>query len=670
MRHVRIFTLLFWIFASAYTAHAADEFVVPEITVLGQSESKKSVGEYLPTVTEISGRKLEHKKESTLGETLSKEAGVTSSFFGPNSSRPVIRGLDGERVRILQNGIGTQDASGTSPDHAVPVDPFLVERVEIVRGSAALLYGSSAIGGVVNTINTRIPDRLNIEPSVRASTKISSVDFGRSAGFMVNKNAGPFSLHFDWIGRKSNNYSIPGYARSARLRSLDPLSKDETEITLKVPNSQSQALDGAVGGSYIFNTGYLGASVSGYDGLYGTVAEPDVTIDMKRQRLDLAGEVRDLSWAQSARYKGAMSHYKHQEFEGDEIGTTFRNRGIENRLDIKHRKLGLIEGVVGAQQQYSKFSAIGEEAFLPTTDSSSLAIFSYEELPLGNWVPSLGARVDRSWVQSLDDDKFGASETKLFWAPSVSGGVLYHLTPEFNLGFQETLTQRAPNYQELFADGQHVATGVFEKGDRNLKNEIGNSHELSLRHKTQTGEGRISTFLQDYSRFIAVLPTSEIDEETHLPVFQYSPIRARLYGAEFEYRQQLPWRLASGFFELDGKIDLVRGLNRSNSTHLSRIPPMRESLAVNYRVNALSTMVEYQRSEAQGLVAKNEITTDAYQWVNLGAETPVNTFFGVLHFQAKVNNLFNVEARNHVSFLKDRAPLPGRNFVLSVQASL
>lgn len=660
------------------------EYSTPEITVLGQGgREKKSIQDYLPTVTEISGRQLERKKDATLGETLSQEAGVTSSFFGPNSSRPIIRGLDGERVRILQNGMSTLDASGSSPDHAIPIDPFLTERVEIVRGSAALLYGNTAIGGVVNTVTQRIPSRLSLDPTLKINTRFSSNDWGRAAGLIYQRSSGPWVIHLDGVVRKNNNYQIPGYARSERLRLLAPLPLSD-EMKNHVENSQIETLDGAIGGSYVTERGYLGVSLAGFGSDYGTVAEPDVRIGLQRQRIDLAGEIRSWgNWIRSAQYKGAISHYKHVEshhHEGDghghsddedaEIGTVFRNQGFENRIDIKHHPIGILDGMIGFQHQYSRFAAQGEEAFLPTTQNLSLAAFTYQEIPLGNWTPSFGARLDRSSIMSVFDDHFGESAQKSFWSPSASAGLLYTWTPEWSLGLHESFTSRAPNYQEIFADGVHMATGIYEKGDRDLKNEKALSHELSLRKKTRSGSGRASVFLQDYSRFISLNPSAEIDPESELPIYTYSAIAAQIYGAEIEYRQEIPWRIVGGFVELSGKIDWLQGRDLTHATHLPRMTPMRESFGVHYRWAALLTEFELQRSEFQGRVASNEIPTDAYTQVNWGAEMPLTTPIGIFHFSARVNNVFDVEARNHVSLLKDRAPLPGRNFIFSLQAQI
>jgi iron complex outermembrane receptor protein len=653
---MKTFVRLFFVslLAAGFSANAADdapEYVTPEITVLGPGGARP-VDTYVPTVSEISGRRLETKKRATIGETLSREAGVSSSFFGPNADRPVIRGLEGERIRVLQNGVGTIDASATSPDHAVSLDPFLVDRVEIVRGSAALLYGNSAVGGVVNTVNSRIPDRLRLDPSLRFFSRYSTVDDGRAAGLALNRSVGNFSLHADGIARAAHDYSVP-------------------EARKKVRNSANDAIDGSVGGSYVIEDGYLGLALSGFTTDYGTVANPAVTIEMNRQRLDLAGELKGGGWIESMRMKGALSQYKHTEMEGARTGTIFRNRGIESRFDFKHRPVGVAEGIFGIQQQYSDFSALGTEAFLPPTLSSSLAAFAHEEMKLGAWTPSLGLRLDRSSVKAENDANFGIGARKSFWATSASSGLLYQLDPAFTLGLNATFNERAPNYQELFANGPHVATNAFEVGNREMKKEISRALELSLRHRTREGEGRITGFVQDFERFIALLPQGPAPSDPALTLMQYAPVEARFFGAEFEYRHRLPWTLAGGFFEAEARFDYVRARNRTSHADLPRITPMRETLALNYRTDAFSADIEAQRSERQKRVSgPNETPTAGYTLVNVGGEVPLMLGRSAISLTGRVTNVFDRLGRVHTSYLKDVAPLPGRNFILGLQARL
>ncbi|MEN9723953.1 MAG: hypothetical protein RJB38_1939, partial [Pseudomonadota bacterium] len=334
------------------------------------------------------------------------------------------------------------------------------------------------------------------------------------------------------------------------------------------------------------------------------------------------------------------------------------------------RPWGLLQGIVGLQTQAFRLSASGEEAFLPTTENWQGALFAFEELPLGNWTAQFGLRGEYSRSKSLGGGAFGAENTKNFLAPSVSIGTLYRFNSIYSFGVNTSFTERAPNYQELFARGAHMATSTYEIGNPELGREIGRSLELSLRRQEGKNEGRATIFAQDFTRFIGLVPNGATDVDSGFAEYEFRPISAVLYGAEFEFRQQLPWNLFDGLWELETRLDLVRGFNRTDRTFLPRVTPIRETVGLSYRGNAFAADLEIQRSEAQNQLAANETKTSAYTLLNFGAEVPVTTGFGALQLTARLQNALNVEARNHVSFVKDVAPLPGRNFIFGVQARL
>jgi len=649
----------FW--SSFSFADEAPVYVVPEISVLGASQ-KASAFEYLPTVTRVSGAKLERKKQATIGETLSKEAGVSSSYFGPNSSRPIIRGLDGDRIRMLENGIGVLDASGASPDHAIAIDPMLVESIEVLRGPSALLYGSSAVGGVVNVRTNRISEKLIEENSAGFYSRYSSVDQGKNLGGVARFKLGNYVFHLDGSIRSSENVSIPENA--------------------KIPNSANRTSQAATGVTYHFGQGHVGAAFSGYLSEYGTTKVEDgdaVKIAMDRARGDVAGEVKNLGFIDSVRFKSAYSKYEHQEIAGGVVGTVFKNRGIESRVDAKKGDL-----LLGVQQQFFKFSAQGDEAFLPSTDNSSYAIFGFQEWAWGKVKPAIGLRMDSAGVRSETDPKFGAGQSKNFFAPSGSMGFQYDLNSAedsssvWTLGMNGTYTERAPNYQELFANGEHVATGIFEAGNLNFKTEKNVGVEASLKLKGSEQEGRLSGFYQGFQNFIALAPTgaSTAGEDgvpgnaDDVPIYDYKAVKAKLFGAELEYLYKIPNSFAGGMWETDFKWDWVRGLNDSDGGNLPRMTPMRGTLGLNFKHPAFTAEIEYQRVEGQSVVAANEKTTPGYNQVNLGGVIPLKTGMGPFKLIWRASNLFDVLARNHVSFLKEDVPLPGRNFIIGLQALL
>lgn len=636
-------------------AQTERELKVPEISVLGETDQSSPL-DFVPTVSELSGSRLNRKQRSTLGETLAHETGVNSSQYGPNASRPVIRGLDGERVRVLQNGTGVLDASAASQDHAVASDPINVERIEIVRGPSALLYGSSAIGGVVNMVSKRIPETKIDFIEGKFESRFSSNDNGRSVGALIEGPAAPslknWLFHFDSSARAADDYRTPSLGL--------------------VTNSFNRTWNGAFGTSYVSDQSFAGISFGTYNSKYGAVSEKAVNLDMRQQRFDFSGGTKNVGPFESLKLKATVSDYQHQEIENTKAGTTFKNNGHEARLDLKIPKRGVLEGFVGVQENYFVFEALGDEAFLPRTKNSSTALFLFQEINLEKFKPSFGIRLDSSSVSSeVAFDKattFGASETKSFSASSLSLGFAYDFTESLSGVLNTSVTERAPNYQELFANGRHVATSSFEAGDRTLGKEVSRALEVSLRSKQEHTTGLVSLFIQDFSNYIALSPSGLNDATSGLPIYNYQAVAARLVGAELEYRYKMPVSFASGVFELEIKSDFVRGNNQSTGRSLPRIPAFRESVAIVYKCDAYQADIEAQRNEKQTELSPNETETGAYTFINLGVDAPAKFDTTSLNFLVRVLNAFDADGRNHVSILKNIAPLPGRSFTFAIQA--
>lgn len=338
----------------------------------------------------LEGDELTLRQKGSLGETLNGLPGVSSTYFGPGASRPVIRGMDGDRIRLLRNGVGALDASSLSYDHAVPEDPNSVERLEVVRGPAALLYGGNAIGGVVNSFDNRIPSEPVDGIHGSGELRYGGADTTRSRSGALEAGDGNFALHVDAASREFNDVRIPGYAHSSRQRQIDGDTGKH-----RVQNSDGRQDGGAVGGSYHWEHGYAGLSYSGYDSNYGSPAEDDVRLKMQQDRYAFASEIRDLEGPfTSLKLDAAYTKYEHKEIEDGETGTTFKNEGYEGRIEARHRPLGPLNGVVGAQFANSRFSALGEEAFVPHTETDSAALFALEEWKLSDRLDlSFGARL-------------------------------------------------------------------------------------------------------------------------------------------------------------------------------------------------------------------------------------------------------------------------------------
>lgn len=647
----------FWLlplsFLALNTQAQTNQIELPEISVYGIA--KPSALDAVPTVSEVSGERLRRKRRSTVGETLANEVGVSSSQFGPNASRPVIRGLEGDRIRVLQNGTGVLDASAVSQDHAVSIDPLSVDRIEIVRGPAALLYGSNAIGGVVNLTTSRIPERPSAGAQGRALTEYATVDQGRSLGAGLTTPVAPrLMLHADGSARAADDYGAPAG---------------------RVLNSAARTGTEALGASYVFDKGFLGSSFSNYESTYGTVAERDVHINMLQQRWDVAGEWRPESAISSIRFKNTFSHYKHAEIERGETGTTFKNDGNEARLDIRHRPADWLDGIGGLQFNTFKFGARGEEAFLPVTNNQVFSAFLFEEYNRGALRPSVGARVDFTDVRSQTDDKFGEGRRENFTGTSASLGLTYSMSSKDNLVLNGAYSERAPNYEELFADGRHVATRQNERGLIALgvdpRKERAHSTELSWRHKEADSSGSVGVFVQDFKDFVTLAPTGASDNDADEPfeIFNYQTSDARFYGFEAEYDLTLPAFGLAGKTSLGLRLDGVRAINRSTGQDLPHIAPVREGITLSHLADHYAVSLEVLRAENQDRLAPGETRTQGYMLTNLSAELPVGIDRVAFTFAVGVRNLFNQEARNAVSVLKDIAPLPGRSFFVSAQAA-
>jgi len=652
--------------AAAQTPQAPT--VLPPVVVTGNPLGS-DLFEMIPPVSTLEGNRLERNRQPTLGEMLSGLPGVNSTYYGPNASRPVIRGFDGDRIRILQNGTGTIDASGTSVDHAVSVDTLTVKRVEVVRGPATLLYGPTALGGVVNVIDGRIPDTrvdgatgavdLRYASPARERAVGATSDVGTSQGFV---------LHGDAFKVRTDDLRIPDFARSSRLRELDPRPPEE-EPRGTLPNSASDTRGGAIGGSYVGSKGYLGASYAEFRSDYGTVAEEDVTIRMKQKRFDVAGELNaPASWIKNAKLKFSHSDYEHTEFEGDEPDTTFKNKGYEGRIDIVHNSIGRFDGAFGGQVVDFDFSALGEEAFLPLTHTQSVAGFVFEQTKWNDWTFQGGGRIERTRVNADTDEHFGPADKRTFTTGSVSFGALYSLSADYVVASSLVVTERPPNYQELYANGPHLATGQFLIGDRTLGLEKSVGFDVSLRKRHGPLTGSVGLFYNRFRNFITQFPTGETNAEFDIPIFVYRQTRAEFYGIEFEGRYRAG-HVGPGDLSFEVQGDWLRATDLDASEPLPRISPLRFGAAVVYGADRWNSRLEVMRVQKQNRVAENELPTDGYTMLNASLDYKLGFSKTDLFAFVKGTNLLNEDARNHVSVLKDIAPTGKRGVTVGVRGT-
>lgn len=659
-------------------AHAQSVELAPVI-VTGNAVGS-GLFDYATPATTINQSEISRGGATTLGDALKDQPGISANSFGPNASRPVIRGLDADRVRILSNGGGVTDLSALSPDHAVSIDPLAIEQIEIVRGPAALLYGGNAVGGVVNTLDNRIPQDAISGISGRGELRSGGADHQSGAAALVETGNGDFALHVDAFKRDTDDLGIPGYARSARLRATDPQMNEARD---HLPNSSSQSDGAALGASWTFRDGYLGASFSNYNSDYGTVAEEGVRIALKSERADIAGEVRELDGF-FTKLKTRISHtdYQHQEIDNGVVATTFNNQGLAGLFEATHRKIGNMSGVIGISALSSDVQVSGDEALLPDIEQRNLAAYVYEELPLTGVKLSFGARIERANIDSAGggpmdpntgNPRFGDAAQLDFTPTSAAFGALIPLATDWNLAANFSNTQRAPSYNELFANGPHAATGQYEIGNRALDVEKANGVDMQLRWKRDKHSASVGVFYTRFLNYISLFPTGNARDEdgTINPAGEFAETETRAVpavfkGLEGEGKFRVYTSEAAGDLDLRIKADLVRADNRDTGQPLPRIAPWRLGLGLDYQRGNFMARTDLLYGAEQNRVAANELPTDDYLQFDLLLSYKLQTNAEIF---LKGSNLLDEEIRLHSSTLKDNAPLGGRSVLIGLRGN-
>jgi len=663
----------------------ADTASLPAITVTG---NPLGANDLIAPTTTLSGDKLLMRSESTLGETLNNVPGVSSSYFGPNASRPIIRGQDGDRIRILQNGGGAPDASALSYDHAVPVDALVTDRIEVLRGPSALQYGGSAVGGVVNVIDNRIPTEPINGFGGRADLGFSTGNKEKSGGVVLEGGNDRFALHVDAFNRDSKDVSVP--------IDLDCSKPGSPWRARKICNSANEANGGAVGGTLFFDQGWIGASASTYRSNYGTVAEDDVTIRMKSDRYALEGEWRPGGIISSVHAKLSHTNYRHTEFEGGEAGTTFSNMSNDLRIEARHQKIGNFEGLVGFSSESNRFAADGEEAFAPHSRTRSNALFLYEEYGTSWGKLSFGARTEKVRIRSLgypDDPsvtRFAIGE-RTFNPHSAALGALVNLTPQWQLTSNLAYTERAPKDYELLANGPHVATAAWEVGDPNLKKEKSTGLDLGAQWKSGANTARVNAYVTRFSNYIGLTASGRtLDEEGQvvtdpaatdtLAEYLYSGVRARFTGLEASGNLRLLG--TDGFarmsdastLDLEWRGDVVRAKNLDTGEPLPRIAPFRTGATLVYGNGPWSARFGFDYNAAQRHVPSvGARETDAYTLWNAAISYRMKVQQANLTWYARIDNITNKLAYSPTSILTTtvypNAPLPGRSLKVGLRVT-
>lgn len=598
---------------------------------------------------------LDRLAQSNIGDLLADLPGVASSYFGPNSGRPVIRGLDGDRLKITQNGVNSLDASASSPDHAVSVDPLAIREAQVLRGPAALLYSTSILGGVINLVDARIPDR-RLPQRQSVTGRLGSVDGLRSVGVLAEGSAGAFSYHVDGFDKSTDDLRTP---------------------VGRIADTSADNRGAGLGVSYLTSNGYVGLSYSGLDSTYG-VAEQDISIGLEQRRWDLAGKAEVAgSVVRSVAYRVGVADYAHTEFEAGAPGSTFTNEGWDGRLDVELVKIGTVEGVVGLQASRFDFGVIGDEAFLPDTRNSAMATF-------GSFVQNLAAdqrlrygfRIEHAQVDASAWMHAGvatnpAADSASFTPASFAFAWAKDLNPSWTSTINLTRTERAPNFQELYADGPHVATDVYEVGNRDLGKEQGFGLELELAKVRGAVSGSFSVYYNRFSSFIALQrngygpniggggPNYSSGGADELARYDFTSVPADFFGSEakvnFQFVDTPVSKLGLEWFG-----DFVRASNRDTSEALPRISPGRIGAALHGLESGWTWRLDATYHFAQNHTAPDETRTAGFTMVGASLAHPIK--FAQLdgQFTLRAINLLDQEARSASSFIKDALPMPGR----------
>lgn len=653
-----------------------------------------------------------------LGDVLTKLPGVSATSFGPGASRPVLRGLQGERVRVLTDGIGTLDVSNTSADHAVTIDPLTTDRIEIFRGPAALLFGSQAIGGAVNAIDRRIPravpeNGFHFDLLGNYGSAFDEASFGGAAEVALSDQ---FVIHVDGSYRDTGDVKVGDFVLTPALRAeqLEIAAEEQEEGHLdeaaealelaglrdQLPNSVTETYTFGAGFAVVNDRGSLGASIGLYDSRYGIPARPGaehhhgdegeegheeadhdeegheeeapVSIDLRQWRADLRGEIiTGGGFLESIRFRAGYSNYEHIEFEGDEVGTVFDSEGFEARLEFVQAERDGWRGVTGLQGLTRDFVATGFEAFVPPNVTDQYGLFTLQEFEWDKIGLELSARFERTDVRS-DSVAIGLEEAAVivpidrnFNAFSVAAGASYRVAPDIRFGINASRVERAPSAEELFSNGPHVATQAFEIGNPFFSKESSLGLEAYFRGESGPARFQLAAYHNWFDDFIYEIETG--GEADGLPIYQFFQSDARYWGFEAQVAVDLVQSDALTV-TVDGVADYIRATIDDDGP-APRIPPLRILGGLEARSGMLGGRAEVEWVDSQNRTSAFELPTNGHTLVNASVSWKP---FGeesehILILSA--DNIFDVDARRHASFTKDFVPLSGRNFKVSARIS-
>lgn len=618
----------------------------------------------------------------TIGEALSGETGISSNQFGAGSSRPVIRGQDGPRVKILQNSSENIDVSTLSPDHAVTVDPALAKQVEVIRGPSTLLFGAGTVGGLVNVTDSKLPTAMpekGYEGNVGLRYNTGSDEKLATAGVTLGLGD-QVALRVEGLKREANDYIAPDYVH-------------EGEKERRVDNTFAKGQTVNVGLSWIYDRGFTGISYSNRQDQYGLPGhsheyeschlhglslhcgehdhdedehddhdhdhahEAGPWIDLKSERYDVRTELDDpFAGFKKLRAQASYTDYQHDEIEEDTISTRFKNKGYDGRLELVHNPLGAWEGVIGTQYGQQKLELTGEEAFLAPNTTKKWSVFALEHAQLNDVHVELAARVDQQKID-IDDSSKKDFDGSAF---SVSGAANWEFAPNYKLSLVTSHQERLPLAQELYADGGHFATNTYELGNDQLSKEKSNNVELGFHYDDNTFDYHVHVYHNWFDDYIYA---QTLDRYKDFRLVQYAQDKAKFYGAEAEAGYQI-----SPIYKLSVFGDYVRG--KIDNDNAPRVPAGRLGTKLNADFDDhWSGSAEYYHVFQQDKIAAYETDSQSYNMLNLGVAYSGN-YSNVSDYRVflNANNLLDDQVYQHASFLST-IPQVGRNFSVGVNFS-
>ncbi|NOT11234.1 MAG: TonB-dependent receptor [Methylococcaceae bacterium] len=657
-------------FAITQTAYSDEQNIVELDEVVVTAPLQDKVTESAVPVTVLSDEELRLKVGHSIGETLKGELGITSQSFGPGVGTPVIRGQSGPRVRVLANGIGSNDVSAISPDHATSIEPLLAERIEVLRGPATLLYGSGAIGGVVNVIDNRIQDKLPDRLLGGAfEQRFDSASDESSTVLKIEGGKSNLAYHLDGFYRDRNNLDIGGSAIDVNAAQVsDPTLNVIQNTKGYIDNSSAHAISGSAGVSLVGDPGFAGISINRLENNYGIAPDGSdaetVRIDLKQSKYDFKSEMKKpFSFTDSLRMKLGYTDYQHTEIADGEPGAFFTNKTYESRLELTHNPLGIFRGLVGFQAIASDYAAIDKstgEAIVPQTQSQSYSVFTVEAFTIGAFASQLGVRVENT---SLDPQGLSS----LSYTPvSASASSLWRMNDSNSLNLAITRSQRAPQVQELLTNGFHDATRSFERGNINLQVETSYNLDLGYKFKSDWVRVQLDLFHNWAGDYIYQQRNGEFIEG--VPVLESRQADATFMG----YESKLVFPLIEnhyGLVDLTLFSDFTRG-QFVNGSDVPRMPPLRFGFQIDHIKGNWNTNLRLTRGEDQTHSGENDTATAGYLLLSLGTQYQILDLHGadVMVF-AKANNLLDENIRNSTSYMRNFAPEPGRGAEIGLRVN-